>query len=108
MIKLKEILIPNLLYHVADEENLSSIRKEGISTRHSNYGNVVFLFKDKREIKIAIKYWIGWTTGRNLVILTINPHGLSLVPTKDKRAEKIEILSYETIPWSNVIDVEYI
>lgn len=48
--------------------------------------------------------WLGdkFDEGEPLVILTINPSGVNVVPS----SAGYEVLSYETIPWKNVVKVE--
>ena len=110
MIKLKSILEDinsRYLYHVTAKKNLENIKTNGLIPTMPpvmSDEKAVYLFKDRIEAEDAIVNWLDrkFDEDEPLVILTISPVGLNLVPS----SVEYEILSYNTIPWKNVVKIE--
>ena len=112
MIKLKSILetIQNSsLYHVTPLKNLPSIKQHGIkptSLSPVRIGNnkAVYLFDDRTTMEDAVMNWLSDKFDENepLVCLKINPTGLHIISSD----VGYEVMTYDIVPWKNIIGVE--
>ena len=113
MIKLKSLLLEiqkyQILWHVTAKKHLPSIKAHGIKPSALTPVDIgdkpaIFLFKDKNEMEDALQNWMldKFDEKEPLVCLTINPQGLEIIPS----SVEWEVLSIQTIPWTNVIRVE--
>jgi hypothetical protein len=107
MIKLKSLLIEKYVYHITPKKNLKRIASSGITPlvpTDEKDERAVYLFKDKVEAEDALMNWLGdrFDEDEPLVMLTIKTGGLNIVPG----SAGFEVMSYNTIPWRNVVKVE--
>jgi hypothetical protein len=113
MIKLIDILFENTVdyvYHLTKLSNLDSIKKHGlrptIPVDMDTEEEGVYVFKTKEDAEDALQNWYGdrYDDSDEFAILTIKTDGLRLFST----LADYEYVSYETIPPSNIVNMEKI
>lgn len=110
MIKLKEIIRPTYLYHVTPEKNISTMKQSGIVPVQCEPSHIslpaIYLFNDKTIMEDALMNWLGdkFDENEKLIYFTIDPRGIDV----QESDVKYEVVSYETIPWKNVIKIDKI
>ena len=114
MIKLKDLLIEiksdNVAYHFTRLSNLDSIKRDGlkpsIPSDMTTEEEGVYLFKTKEGAEEAFENWYGERYDEDIefVLLTVDISNIRVFST----LADYEYVSYEPIPPSNIINVEYI
>ena len=114
MIKFKDILTEikseDVAYHFTKLSNLDSIKRDGLKPfvpkDMPTEEEGVYLFKTKEGAEEAFENWYGdrYDEDVEFVLLTIDISNLRVFST----LADYEYISYEPIPPSNIINVEYI
>lgn len=116
MIKLREMLVPDYVFHVTLKNNLPSIKTQGlipkVPTDFEGEEKAVYLFNSKENAEQAILNWLGdrYEDEVELILLTISTKGLNIIPTHDSEEFPLEweLKSYNMIPWKNVTKIDNI
>ena len=116
MIKLREMLVPDYVFHVTLKTNIPNIKNQGLIPKipldFEGEEEAVYLFNSKENAEQAVMNWLGdrYEDEVDLVLLTISTKGLNIIPTHDPKEFPLEweLKSYNVIPWKNVIKMESI
>ncbi len=105
MIKLSEILNNDgFLYHVTTEDKIRDIKAHGLIPHKPKSENIsaVYLFLNRINAEEAVMNWEQLNDDENLLLLTINPSGLTI----EKSDVEYEVISRSVIPPKNIIKIE--